>query len=110
VKLLISTLLPFLFISCANLAADRWDEVEEQENKTQGDKAERSDKTIKTLEDVIPISEAGDKLQLLDPDTTSELMKDENKKTVSGPTSMKVVAPESDSVIDVKPSSTAPAE
>lgn len=84
--------------------------MEEQENKTQGDKAERSDKTIKTLEDVIPISEAGDKLQLLDPDTTSELMKDENKKTVSDPTSIKVVAPESDSVIDVKPSSTAPAE
>jgi len=26
--------------------------VEEQENKTQGDKAERSDNTIKTLEDV----------------------------------------------------------
>ena len=84
--------------------------MEEQENKTQGDKAERSDKTIKTLEDVIPISEAGDKLQLLDPDTTSELMKDENKKTVSGPTPVKVTSPGSDSAIDIKPSSPASAE
>lgn len=84
--------------------------MEEQENKTQGDKAERSDKTIKTLEDVIPISEAGDKLQLLDPDTTSELMKDENKKTVSGPAPVKVTTPGSDSAIDIKPSSPASAE
>ena len=109
-KFLIFISLPFLLLSCANLAEDRWDEENREELKSSTTKAKTSLKTPSNSVDLLPAEEIGDNLKLVDPDTTSELMKDENKKTVSGPTSIKVVAPESDSVIDVKPSSTAPAE
>jgi len=107
VKFLIFISLPFLLLSCANLAADRWDEEEEEGLATPSNKAKSS--TGLPAEELsaeeLPGEENGDGLQLVDPDTTSELMKDENKKTVSGPTPVKITDPKSDSAIDIKPSS-----
>ncbi|MDB4556314.1 hypothetical protein N9005_03560 [Akkermansiaceae bacterium] len=103
--------LPFFILSCANLAEDRWDEQDkEEELRGSTTKAKTSVKTPSSSADLLPAEETGDNLQLVDPDTTSELLKDENKKTVSGPIPAEVTAPGSDSAIDIKPSRPAPAE
>jgi len=105
VKFLIFISLPFLLLSCANLAENRWDEEDkEEELKGSTTKAKTSVKTPSSSADLLPAEETGDNLQLVDPDTTSELLRDENKKTVSGPIPAEVTAPGSDSAIDIKPS------
>ena len=104
-KFLIFISLPFLLLSCANLAEDRWDEEDRKELKSSTTKAKTSLETPSNSADLLPAEEIGDNLRLVDPDTTSELMKDENKKTVSGPAPVKVTTPGSDSAIDIKPSS-----
>ena len=109
-KFLIFISLPFLLLSCANLAEDRWDEEDREELKSSTTKAKTSLKTPSNSVDLLPAEEIGDNLKLVDPDTTSELMKDENKKTVSGPAPVEVTTPGSDSAIDIKPSSPASAE
>jgi len=110
VKFLIFTSLPLLLLSCANLAADRWDDEDKEGGKSSTTKVKVPVKAPRKSVALLPAEETGDNLQLVDPDTTSELMKDENKKTVSGPTPEKTTAPGSDSAIEIKPSSPAPAE
>lgn len=110
VKFLIFTSLPLLLLSCANLAADRWDDEDKEGGKSSTTKVKVPVKAPRKSVALLPAEETGDNLQLVDPDTTSELMKDENKKTVSGPTPAEVTAPGSDSAIDIKPSRPAPAE
>jgi len=110
VKFLIFTSLPLLLLSCANLAADRWDDEDKEGGKSSTTKVKVPVKAPRKSVALLPAEETGDNLQLVDPDTTSELMKDENKKTVSGPAPVKVTTPGSDSAIDIKPSSPASAE
>jgi hypothetical protein len=106
VKFLLLLTLPFLLLSCANLAADRWDEKEEEaEVEAQSDEPEAPDPAPE-----LPQDSPDDDLKLADPVTTSDLMKDENKKTVSGPAPVNVPAPESDSAIEVKPTIPSPPE
>ena len=110
-KFLIFISLPFFLLSCANLAEDRWDEEDKAEElKGSTTKAKTSVKTPSSSADLLPAEGTGDNLQLVDPDTTSELLRDENKKTVSGPIPAEVTVPGSDSAIDIKPSRPAPAE
>lgn len=110
-KFLIFISLPFLLLSCANLASDRWNEKDKKEElKSSTTKDKKSMETGRISPELLPAGETDDNLQLVDPDTTSELMKDENKKTVSGPTPLKITAPGTDSAIDIKPSSPASAE
>ena len=106
VKLLIFLPIPFLLLSCANLAADRWDEKEEKpEVEARSDEPEAPAPAPE-----LPQDSPDDDLKLADPVTTSDLMKDENKKTVSGPAPVNVPAPESDSAIEVKPTIPSPPE
>ena len=109
-KFLILISLPLLLLSCANLAADRWDDEAKEGGKSSTTKVKVPVKAPGKSVALLPAEETSDNLQLVDPDTTSELMKDENKKTVSGPTPVKTTPPGSDSAIEIKPSSPAPAE
>jgi len=104
VKSLANIALPFVLISCANLAADRWDE----EEKVSTPAPEQPQEPVEAPE--LPAEEPDEELKLVDPNTTSELMKDENKKTVIGPAPVDVPAPESDSAIDLQPTIPAPPE
>jgi regulatory protein YycH of two-component signal transduction system YycFG len=111
VKFLISISLPFLCLSCANLASDRWSEKDkEEELKSSPTKDIKTMETARISPELLSAGETDDTLQLVDPDTTSELMKDENKKTVSVPTPLEVTARGTDSAIEIKPSSPASAE
>ena len=104
VKLLIFSALPFFLLSCANLAEDRWDE----EKKETAPTAE-PEQPVEIPE--LPTERPDDDLKLANPVTTSELMKDENKKTVNGPAPVNVPAPDADSAIDIQPTiPAAPAE
>lgn len=106
-KFFIFIALSFLLLSCANLAKDRWDDEGEE-------KVIVTASTASTAELVgspeLPKKGSDDDLQLVDPDTTAELMNDENKKTVSGPARINTSASESGSTIDIKPSTPAPTE
>ena len=52
----------------------------------------------------LPIEKPDDGLDFVDPNTTSELMKEEDKKTVSGPVPVTPPEPPADSTIEIKPS------
>ena len=104
VKLLIFSALPFFLLSCANLAEDRWDEKEVATTPTTD-----PEQPVEVPEP--PTEEVDDGLKLADPVTTSELMKDEDKKTVNGPATVNLPTSDADSAIDIQPTiPTAPAE
>ena len=105
-KFLILLPIPFLLLSCANLAADRWDEKEEEpEVETQSEEPEVPAPAPELRQDVNI-----DDLKLADPVSTSDLMKDDDKRTVSGPAPVNMPTPSSDSAIDVKPTISSPSE
>jgi len=98
VKFLFSIILSLLFFSCAGSTPEPED-----------DQDPKKDLPEKPPEPELPGPPENDPLEFVAPDTTSELMTEEDKKTVTGPAEVEVPEPAPDSAIDVKPPSV-PAE
>lgn len=94
-KLFFYLTLPFLLLACGSLDDDDQDQ-EDPPNATGPEEMETTPEE--------PVEEKEDELDFIAPDTTGNLLREEDKKTVSGPAPVVVPEPAPDSAIEVKPS------